>query len=332
MELKMRNLIILMTIWILTAGMAAWAASVPQAEGKLLITLKQDVIVDKNQVCLGQIATLTGPQELVEKANNVGLGTLTAKGQSLYADRKTVLSRLASTGILPQQVELSGPEITKIHKNDKCVESAQIVEIAKVYLAKQLAGQKIGSIGPVGMLSAVVLNDPNLAPQLSAAMSRYQTPGTRKITVSVSQGGIPVAQREVVFAVQYQVRRVIAQRELLPGTVIQPSDVKIEQVEASTPEPANWKEPFGLVVRRRILENTQISPEWMESTQAPNLIRRNQQVMVMLNTGAMSLSAPGQAMDDGRVGQLIRVKRGQQPDERIIYCTIQSDGTVRPQI
>jgi flagella basal body P-ring formation protein FlgA len=53
---------------------------------------------------------------------------------------------------------------------------------------------------------------------------------------------------------------------------------------------------------------------------------------VQLDTGAMSLSASGQALDEGRAGELIRVKRGQRPDERIIYCTVQPDGTVRPQI
>jgi len=323
---------LLTAIWILTAGMYASSAPVPQTAGKLLISLNSDVRVDKNEVFLGQIAALTGPRELVEKAEKVGLGTLRTQGQVLYADRNTVLSRLASTGITLQQVELTGAEMARIHKNEKYVESGQIEQTARLYLEKQLAGQKPDSIQIVGKLSPVVLNDPNLKPELSARMSRYQTPGSRKVTISVSQSSIPIAQREVVFAVQYQVRHAIALRELLPGMVIQASDIRIEQVESSTPEPADWKEPFGLVTRRKIAENSKIHPEWVGPAEAVKLVRRNQQVMVQLDTGAMSLSAPGQALDEGRAGELIRVKRGQRPDERIIYCTIQPDGTVSPQI
>lgn len=328
----MNKRILLTAIWILTAGMAAWAAAVPQAAGKLIITLNSDVRVDKNEVLLGQIATLAGPPELVEKAGKVGLGTLCTKGQILHTDRNTILSRLATTGIPLRQVELTGAEIAKIHKNEKYVESGQIEQTARLYLEKQLAGQKPDSMEMVGVPLPVVLNDPNINPQLSAKMSRYQTPGCRKVTIAVSQGDIPIAQREVVFAVQYQVRHAIAQRELIPGTVIQTSDVRIEQAKSSTPEPANWKEPFGLVVRRKIAENSKIHPEWVGPAEAATTVRRNQQVMVRLDTGAISLSAPGQALDEGRVGELIRVKRGQRPDERIIYCTIQPDGTVRPQI
>jgi flagella basal body P-ring formation protein FlgA len=332
MEFEMNKGILLTAIWILTAGMVASAVPVSQTTGKLLIKLNNDAMVDKNEVLLGQIATLTGPQELVEKAGAVGLGILSAKGQILYTDRNTVLSRLASIGITLPQVELTGAEITKIHKNEKCVESGQIEQTARLYLEQQLAGQKPDSMQMVAMPSPVVLNDPNMKHEISAKMSRYQTPGTRKVTIAVSQGGIPIAQREVVFAVQYRVRHVVAQRELLPGTVIQSPDVRIERVESSTPEPAGWKEPFGLVVRRKIAENARIHPEWVGPAEVAATVRRNQQVMVLLDTGAMSLSAPGQALDEGRVGELIRVKRGQRPDERIIYCTIQPDGTVRPQI
>lgn len=62
------------------------------------------------------------------------------------------------------------------------------------------------------------------------------------------------------------------------------------------------------------------------------LIRRNQQVLVQINSGALFVSAPGQALDEGKIGDLIRVRRGEKSEERIIYCTIQADGTVRPHI
>jgi flagella basal body P-ring formation protein FlgA len=328
----MNKMISLTTIWILTAGMFCLAADVPQADQKLHVILNKDVVVDSAQICLGQISILTGPKELVEKARYVTIGTFYAKGQVLCADRNTILSRLASTGIGLRQVELSGSETAQVRKNEKYVDPQQIMETARAYIDKHLAGQNVCSLQAIGTLSPVVLNDPNTSAQVSAQMSRYQIGGAKKVTVAIAQDGIPIAQREVTFAVRFWVHRAVAERELLPGTLIRTGDVRIEQVESSVPEPANWKEPFGLVIRRRVAEGSLIHPDWVGPAEAPTLIRRNQQVMVQLSTGAMYLSAPGQALDEGRAGELIRVRRGQRPDERIIYCTIQADGTVRPQI
>jgi len=322
----------LTTIWILTAGIFCSAANVPQPVEKLRISLTKEVVVGESHARLGQISTLTGPKELVEKAGKTELGIFSAKGQILYADRNTILSRLASAGIPGWRVELVGAETAQIRQNEVRIEPQRITGAAKAYLEKQLAGQKVSFLQAVGTPAAVVLNDPNTSAELTVQMSRYQTPGARRVTITVSQEGVPVAQREVIFAVRFQVRRVVAVHGLLPGTVIRAEDVKIEQVESSAPEPANWKEPFGLAARRRITEGSQIHPDWVGPADAPTLVRRNQQVLVQIDTGALCLSAPGQSLDEGRAGELIRVRRGQRPDERIIYCTVQADGTVRPQI
>jgi flagella basal body P-ring formation protein FlgA len=327
----MIKMIFLTTICILTSAVLT-AAPLPQSGEKLCISLAEEVVADTAEVSLGQIATLTGPVELVDKAKRTALGTFSTKGQVLYADRNTILSRLASVGISAWQVELAGAKTTAVRRNETRIEPQRITGVAKAYLDKQLAGQKIALLAAVRAPSAVVLSEPNALVELTAQMSRYQTPGTKKITVTVNREGIPVAQREVAFAVQFQIRRAVAARNISLGTVIRSDDVRIEQVDSSVPEPAGWKEPFGLSARRQISEGAVIHPEWIGSANVPTLVRRNQQVMVQINTGAMSLSAPGQALDEGRVGELIRVRRGEKPDERIIYCTVQPNGTVCPQI
>jgi flagella basal body P-ring formation protein FlgA len=327
----MSKIISLTTLWVLTAVFSA-AAQLPQSGEKLCISLAEKAVSDKAEVSLGQIATLAGPRELVDKAKRTGLGTFSTKGQVLYADRNTILSRLASVGIAAWQVELSGAQTTAVRQDETRIEPRRIIAAARAYLDKQLAGQKMSLLDVVGAPAAIVLSEPNAVVELTAQMSRYQTPGAKKITVTVSQEGVPAAQREVIFAVRFQIRRAVAARGISPGTVIRSEDVRIEQVDSPAPEPAGWKEPFGLTARRQISEGSPIHPDWLGPADAPVLVRRNQQVMVQMDTGGMYLSASGQSLDEGRVGELIRVRRGQKPDERIIYCTVRADGTVCPQI
>lgn len=328
----MNKIISLMVIWILTAGISGLAGDVALTEQKLQVTLHPESVIKEDHVCLRHISALTGPDELVQKAGELTLGTFTAKGQVLYADRKTILSRLASAGILSRQVELIGAETAEIQRDEKTVPSQQIIDAARAYIDTQLEGQNVCTIQTVGTPPPVVLDDPNSPAELSAQMSRYQIAGAKKVTIAVIQNKVQIAQQEVIFAIRYKVRRAVAQRELLPGTVLGSQDIRIEQVESSVPQSADWKEPFGMTAKRRIPKDARIHPDWISPAAAPVLIKRNQQVLVQLDTGSMYLSAPGQALDEGHLGELIRVKRGQRPDERIIYCIIQADGTVRPQI
>jgi len=78
--------------------------------------------------------------------------------------------------------------------------------------------------------------------------------------VTVTQNGTTVSQQEIIFSVRFRSQRTVALRDLQSGTVIQSEDVKIEQVESSDSDPADWKEPFGLVVKRRISKALRFIP------------------------------------------------------------------------
>lgn len=314
------------------AALCAGQGTAAPGNGKIKITLLPETIVEQSSVTLGLACRIEGPDDLLEQVRAIGLGTFVSKGQVVFVDRYTILSRLASIGIPADKIEFIGTDITSVKRKETVVEPDRMVQAARDFLDKKLVGIPVSSIALVKPPSRVVLEDPNAVVKLSCQMSRYQTAGSQKVTIAVQQQGLTVSQAEVAFAVRYKVRQLVASQAIEAGATISSENVQIQEIDSSVPQGPNWKEPYGLVIRRKIAQGNVIHPDWLVPQQAPVLIRRNQHVLVQINSGALFVSASGQALDEGKIGDLIRVRRGEKSEERIIYCTIQPDGTVRPQI
>lgn len=320
-------------MWI---GMAA-AISVAQPKSivqsdRIKLVLPAEIVVEGPQVCLSSIGVLEGPASLTGQAGALTLGTFISKGQILWIDHNTILSRLAGIGVDASRVELVGADIVKIKRKETMIASESIAQKAKDYLEQQLVGHKVASLTLFRQPTSIVLDDPGSPTELSCTMSRYQTPGTLKVDVAVSQKGLACDHSEVVFTIRYKVRQAIALKEIEVGAAITSENVQMQEIQALSPEQKMDAEPYGMLARRKITQGAIVRSGWLVPRQSPVMIQRNQQVLVKVDTGGLYLSASGQAMDEGRVGDVIRIRRGQRPEEVTIYCTVQPDGTVQPQI
>ncbi|HDS84155.1 MAG TPA: flagellar basal body P-ring formation protein FlgA [Phycisphaerales bacterium] len=314
-------------LWII-GWLVLGAAAV--AERPLQIYLPQEIRLDDQTVELGRVGILLGDAELVEKAQSVTLGSFAVDGQTLLVDRNTILSRLASDGIRPAQVRIRGADTVRITRYEMTIPAEQITACAKRYLDNRLSDQKAAEAILVRPPQPQILSTDRGAAELTVIEDSRLGGSLRRIRVAILQDGETVGSEEVYFKVQYQVRRVIAAEELPPATVLTSENIRIETISSDQPEQADWTAPYGMATTRRIAEGSVISDALLESPQGPVVVRRRQLVMVRIDNGALFVSAHGEAMDEGRVGETIRVRRGQRPHERTIICRVQADGTVEP--
>lgn len=300
------------------------------AEKPLRIYLPQESQVDAETILLERVGILLGDAELKAKAGALSIGTFTAPGQTLSVDRRTILSRLASVGIKPHQVQMLGAETVRIGRSEVIVSPEQLTACAQRYLEAQLASVKGAAVAVLRTPPPVVLPAASGAVELSVQDDAAQSGGVRKVRVAVLQDSRPAAVQEVFFTVRYAVRRVVAAVELPAGTVLTSENVQIETVHSDQPEPDGWVVPYGMATRQRIAAHGTVSEAALETPPATLLVRKRQAVLVRVDNGALFVSASGEAMDDGAVGQVVRVRRGQRPQERIITCRVMPDGSVEP--
>jgi flagella basal body P-ring formation protein FlgA len=303
----------------------------PAAGGNLRIYLPSEKTVESETPLLGQTAMLIGDDVLVRKASAVSIGQFSTAGQLLLIDRPTVLSCLAAKGIMPGQVEFNGAETMRVKRNEKTIPAERFLTTARQYLEHQLADQKTASFKLFRPAQDYVLPGEMSGIHLTARMSS-QSRGMQRVTVAVLHEEVEIHHQDLLFAVQYERKRAVAAERIEAGAEIGPDDVKLEPFLSNLPEEDGVFLPYGMIAKRAIEAGKPIDPAVVELREAPVLIKRQQQVVLRIDSRLLQISAHGQAMEDGKAGDLIRVRRGSRAtnDERYVVGRVMQDGTVHP--
>ncbi len=300
------------------------------ADKPLRIYLPEEKQLESTTVLLGKVGILMGDPVLVAKAQELALGTFSAEGQTLTVDRTTILSRLASAGIRAQQVQILGAQAVQIGRNEVTLSADSIIACAQRYLDGQLAGVKGVTAAVIRPPQQVVLAAAGGAAEMTVTDDAAQSGGVRRVRVAILQNGKAVSHQDVFFTVRYAVRRIVAVAELPAGAALTSENIRVETAQSDQPEPQGWAVPYGMTTKQRIAVNGVLTEAILQAPQPVMVVQKRQAVLVRVDNGLLFVSAMGEALDDGAAGQVIRVRRGQRPDERVIACRVMPDGSVEP--
>ncbi|MBU0513171.1 MAG: flagellar basal body P-ring formation chaperone FlgA [Proteobacteria bacterium] len=100
---------------------------------------------------------------------------------------------------------------------------------------------------------------------------------------------------------------VVAVKAIAPGNVIGPGDVRVVKVNQANLSPGLATGPrqvIGLQVRTSFRPGQRIH---LSQVKSPRLIRRGEEVTIVVETGGLRITAPGRALTDGHVGGRVSV-------------------------
>ncbi|HOM59820.1 MAG TPA: flagellar basal body P-ring formation chaperone FlgA [Anaerohalosphaeraceae bacterium] len=317
-----------MKLWAILSCALFWTAA-QQNSGQLEIYLPRTVQIEGEVIELGQIGLLQGSEEMAAAVRGIQLGRFSMPGQQIILDRQTLQSCLAGGGISPEKIRLMGAEQVAVTRTGQKMDRSALVEAAQTFLQSQLAAQEVVIVGPVSPPSGCLLK-PDQAAEVVPVLGTDRTPGRRTVVLSIRQEGKETERILIPFEVRFRSRQVIAATDIAVGQVISPQAVRLETAETPEPQSVELSDVVGAAARRAISAGTAIRPQWLQPPTPPVLIQRRQKVVLKLDTGLMLITASGEALDEGTEGQVIRIKRGQRPDERIVLGKVMPDGTVRP--
>ena len=328
MKSGIRLIIVSLLLLVVLAGFGI-GGTVDVKREVLKIYLPREVVVKDDALELGCIGIVRGEDAAVAKARSVSLGKFSMTGQRIVLDRATILSRLASIGIKGDDVVISGASLVTVRREEGSVDGVRIVRVAREYLEKRLNGTVSGVVALTRPKNCV-LADRGGEIELVPRMSKYSSNVRPKIWVGVVQDGVEKEGFEISFSLKYKSRRAITTADISSGERISKENVKIETIEASSPELPGWSSPYGMVAKRLIRKGTTLKGDVVGPVELPVLIKRRQTVMVKVETGALHITSFGEAMEEGKVGQYIRVKMGTNREARTIVGKVGSDGSVSP--
>ena len=299
-------------------------------EKGLRIYLPRETVVSGETIELGEIGIVRGGESIVSVARRIGLGRFALGGQQIVVDRGTILSRLASEGIKASEVSISGADNVTVRRNERIISSKQLVEVGRAFLKLQGMYNSACSIEPLVKPKDWVLGESGGEVSFVVKKINYGNESRPKVWIGVLEDGVEKGGCEVVFKLRYNCRRAVAQVDIPAGVVISSEHVKIETVESGAPEASGWSEPYGLVAKRPIRAGDVVSAKVAGPPLPPILIKRRQQVFLKIDKGGLYISALGEALEDGKVGDYIRVRRGLSRDSRIVVGCVKADGTIEP--
>jgi flagella basal body P-ring formation protein FlgA len=326
-------LIVVICLSVVAAGPGGVEAA-PQgspSEGVFLqIHLPREVSVQSSLVNLGQISVIRGAQPSVTRASKTGLGRFSVPGQKVVLDRTTILSRLASQGILAEQVRLTGAETVVVRRRQQIVEGDEFIEMAKAFLKQNPPVRSVFESIAVAKPKDLVLPDPAADVQLTPRFIRNRARGYVMVQIVVVADGQEIGLRNIPFRLKYRCRKAVTLQEIAEGAVLTPENVKIEETMSDRPEPVGWKPPYGLVAARALPADIAIRQDMIASAQPSVVIRRNETVVIRVERPGLLVTAVGIALQQAHAGEYVKVRN--TDSRRVIVCKVNPDGTVEPML
>ncbi len=294
----------------------------------LKIYMPREVTVKGSSLSLGQVSIIRGDASLGAKAGKIALGRISVPGQKIVLDRATLLSRLACNGIPISRVKLTGAEKITVKQLYKTITGEQFVSLASSFLKSNTSLGSARRWDPIHTPKDFAIGGPAKDITFSPRLARSTVKNQAKVEIALLSGGKKIAVREVSFTLRYSSRQAVAKVDIAAGQIISQENVKIEERLSNYPEPVGWKSPFGLVAKRRLPANTVIRPQMAGPVRAPIIVKRNQSVVIRIESPGFLITAAGTALQDGKAGEHVRVRNADS--RRVIIAKINADGSVEP--
>jgi len=297
-------------------------------QGHLEIVLPSKAVVKSDTPTLGQVCVIEGDESLKKKADGITLGRISVPNQEIVLDRSTILGRLAANGIAASRVNLIGADQVKIKQYRQAITGTDFAEAARAFLKDNLPAAVGCRPSLDRMPKELVVPENARVIELLPRVVRMGGKNQVKVEVAVLADGAQIAVREVSFRLKYYGRRAVALRDISPGTIISPENVRVERILADSPEAADFKAPYGLVAQRRIRANTTLRDGAAGPAKPQIIIERNQAVVIRIERPNLLVSTIGKTLQQGSVGECIKVRN--VDSKRVIMARVNEDGTVEP--
>ncbi len=320
--MKPRNNILTLLALLILAG-ASQASS-----GDLQIYLPRAIEVPAGQLSLGTIAVVRcDDSELIAKVFAIGMGRAPWHAEKITVDRRTILSRLASHGISARKVKLTGSERIEVTLSERVVPGKELLSKAQAFLKDLHPVPPTCTWEITSKPKDVILpGGPKLDLQVKLIDDGQK--GFLNVMVDVISGQEILASQKLSFKIFYPNRRIIAIKPIISGEKLTEENIRIDTVNSSRAESADYVNPFGMIVRHRIHAGTTIKPIMLREPEPPMLVKRSDAVVIRINGECFSVMGMGIALENGRLGQSIRVKN--KDSSRIITAKVAPDGAVEP--
>lgn len=283
------------------------AASAAQAQqASLRFFPKSEIQGDVIRVDdVARIQGISDPQ-LKEQVRRIELGRAPEPSQERVMSQLSIKSALKQGG-LPDHVKVTFPRKMVVTRPGQKVSRADagrhIQKAIEVWVLANTPGEHKARVEPVTWRTDLMLPRGELTWKASARDSSRLS-GTVMFTVQIEVGGQVIETRHVSAKLKLVGPVCVARSDLRSGDVITEGDV-VEEHSEVTSSSVPCSEAIGMSVRSTLRAGAALRDS---SLKAPDVIKRGDRVVIEYSSGALRVTAVGEAKKDGARGEWIQVR------------------------
>jgi len=307
-------------------GVASGGAG-PAGPEPILVSLRAESTVRGASIRLGDVADIKGPDPtLAARLRTIDIGRAPLPGLSRTLDVPYIKARLRLVQVDPEALTWDVPAAITVVAASQRLTGGDLVAAAR----EQVETLRAGDAGSVSIQPAALPPDLTLPDGVLELKARVnpgtELTGTVPVTVEAWVDGAKVRALSVALRVVPLAEVLVAARLIPRGTVLTPEDVRADR-RTLVPGVEPFREP-GTVLGQRAVRN--IAPGDLivpAALEFPPLVRRGDIVTLTVQGPGLVAVTQGEAREDGKAGQIIRVRN--RSSGREVYGQVEGERSVR---
>lgn len=272
------------------------------------VRLKPEAAVTGVAMHLGDVALIKADAAIATRLKAIDVGPAPLPGKSRPVGVDYVRIRLRQAKFDPAVLTADSAVTCLVTRTSQTLAGDRMVDAARKHLETAIeAGDGKLVIEPVNRPRDMVLPEGELA--LNAELVGVATTAaTRRVTVTVMVDGEPAGKADIALRVRRYAKVAVAKASISRGTALSNDLVTYEERDCMTLPPDVMREGDvldGLQAQQAISAHMALT---RRAAAEPPVVHVGDTVTISAGTGAIHISAPGLAAEDGRIGQVIRVR------------------------
>jgi len=167
-------------------------------------------------------------------------------------------------------------------------------------------------------------------PKCEQPLETFSPPAQRKLgraTVGVRCSGSKPWSLYVPVMVSLNSDVIVAARNLTRGAILSAADLTLEKKDIARLRGGFFEQPteaIGKALKRNLQQGQVLHAQHIAT---PNTVKKGSKVIILANSKKIQVRMPGKALDNGTMGELIRVQNSHSKKE--LEATVVSPGVVR---
>lgn len=307
-------------LWLSLPGAAeagdADARDARNSAALVIVSLQPVACVDEREVRVADVAAIDGGDAaLRERIAQLDLADPPRPGQAVQVSREQIGFRIRIAGIDQRRFRLQGAQAARVTLGTCAVPEQEIVDAARQLVLSRLPGDP----DDVAIEVARPIRGPVRVPgskgnvRLDAELRWPQSPlGKVRVDVAISAGGT----RKLVVPVDLNVRLyqniAVSTRAIERGRPITEDMVRFDRrsIDNLSSYLTASDGPVGQRAKRPIAAGQALTKADLEPvpSETPPVVKQRDAVQLVARAGGLRVTAAGEALQDGRPGETIRVR------------------------